>query len=121
MISACTENQADELENLLQGPINPDLTDEHGRTPLHHAARNGHLKCGSPQETKLGENLKIKRKVEEHKAETLENWERVPWGCRGSSQPVKEEHEEQMREVAFRREEQLRADQEESKPSAIGD
>lgn len=42
------------------------------------------------------------RKVEEYKAETFENWQRV-----------KEEHEEKMRDVTLRREEQLRVEQEE--------
>eukprot|EP00438_Fugacium_kawagutii_P026881 Skav217494 [mRNA] locus=scaffold2951:35917:36746:- [translate_table: standard] len=44
MISACRSNRADELEHLLQLPRNPDLRDEAGNRPLHHAAEIGHLK-----------------------------------------------------------------------------
>eukprot|EP00438_Fugacium_kawagutii_P009506 Skav209382 [mRNA] locus=scaffold3334:6755:8099:- [translate_table: standard] len=47
MISACEDNRADKLENLLQCPRNPDLTDELGRTPLYHAAGHGHLKLAT--------------------------------------------------------------------------
>lgn len=69
------------------------------------------------QAIELEENLKRRRKagrdliaklkksfrrVEEYKAETFENWQRV-----------KEEHEEKMRDVTLRREEQLHAEQEE--------
>eukprot|EP00438_Fugacium_kawagutii_P033643 Skav204040 [mRNA] locus=scaffold3:108692:109762:- [translate_table: standard] len=44
MFSACIDNQADRLEDLLQRPINPnDLKDPLGSTPLHCAASLGHL------------------------------------------------------------------------------
>eukprot|EP00438_Fugacium_kawagutii_P023186 Skav215296 [mRNA] locus=scaffold6542:15802:16731:+ [translate_table: standard] len=44
IMSACRDNRADTLEDWLRRPINPDLSDEQGRRPLHHAAQNGCLK-----------------------------------------------------------------------------
>eukprot|EP00435_Cladocopium_sp_Y103_P011594 s837_g3.t1 len=43
MIAASRDNDLPALEALLQGPRTPRLTDFSGRTPLHHAAGNGHV------------------------------------------------------------------------------
>ena len=43
MIAACRDNDPAALEELLQRPQEPNVTDEHGRAPLHFAAAGGHL------------------------------------------------------------------------------
>ena len=43
MISASTNNELIELESLLKKPLNPNVRDEHGTTPLHCAAERGHV------------------------------------------------------------------------------
>ena len=43
MIAASRDNDLPALELLLKGPQTPRVTDVEGRTPLHHAARNGHV------------------------------------------------------------------------------
>ena len=43
MISASTNNELIELESLLRKPLNPNVRDENGRTPLHFAAVTGHI------------------------------------------------------------------------------
>ena len=43
MIAASRGNDFRELEVLMQGPRTPCVTDKDGRTPLHHAAENGHV------------------------------------------------------------------------------
>ena len=43
MITASRDNDLPALELLLKGPRTPRVTDVAGRTPLHHAARNGHV------------------------------------------------------------------------------
>ena len=43
MISASINNDLIELENLLKKPLNPNVRDESGMTPLHCAARRGHV------------------------------------------------------------------------------
>ena len=43
MIAACSDNDPAAVEELLQRPQEPNLTDEHGQTPLHFAAAGGHL------------------------------------------------------------------------------
>ena len=47
VISASTDNDLIALEKILSSPANPNLTDEHGKTPLHCAARNGHVESMS--------------------------------------------------------------------------
>ena len=42
LIAASRENYAVALEELLQQPRTPNLTDDTGKTPLHHAALYGH-------------------------------------------------------------------------------
>ena len=44
MISASGENDSVLLEELLPAPQDPNVVDEYGNTPLHHAAENGHDK-----------------------------------------------------------------------------
>ena len=43
MIDACLQNDPQTLENLLQHPRTPNVTDADGKTLLHHAAENGHM------------------------------------------------------------------------------
>ena len=43
IISAARDNDCNVLEQLLQSPQDPNAADENGNTPLHAAARNGHL------------------------------------------------------------------------------
>eukprot|EP00435_Cladocopium_sp_Y103_P035262 s451_g9.t1 len=43
IIAAARDNNSGVLEELLQRPLDPNVTDADGNTPLHHAARNGHL------------------------------------------------------------------------------
>ena len=43
MIAASRDNDFHALEVLLQGPRTPHVTGVAGRTPLHHAAKNGHV------------------------------------------------------------------------------
>eukprot|EP00435_Cladocopium_sp_Y103_P010626 s837_g2.t1 len=43
MIAASRDSDLGALELLLQGPRTPRVTDVAGRTPLHHAAGNGHV------------------------------------------------------------------------------
>ena len=43
MIAASRDNDFHALEVLLKGPRTPRVTDVAGRTPLHHAAENGHV------------------------------------------------------------------------------
>ena len=43
MISASINNDLIELESLLKKPLNPNVRDEHGTTPLHCAAERGHV------------------------------------------------------------------------------
>ena len=47
MISASTNNDLIELESLLKKPLNPNVRDEHGTTPLHCAAEEDMLKACS--------------------------------------------------------------------------
>lgn len=42
LISASSENDAVALEELLQQPRTPNVTDDTGKTALHHAAAYGH-------------------------------------------------------------------------------
>eukprot|EP00438_Fugacium_kawagutii_P017009 Skav232639 [mRNA] locus=scaffold12:242634:260553:+ [translate_table: standard] len=44
MISAARDNKSIKLKKLLESPRDPAVKDEEGNAPLHHAARNGHLK-----------------------------------------------------------------------------
>eukprot|EP00435_Cladocopium_sp_Y103_P027787 s500_g6.t2 len=44
MISASKQKDSKLLEELLQRPLDPNVTDADGSTPLHYAAQNGHLK-----------------------------------------------------------------------------
>ena len=43
VISASMDNDLIDLEKFLNCPSNPNVTDEHGNTPLHNAARGGHV------------------------------------------------------------------------------
>ena len=43
MMSAARDNDTVGLEQLLKRPRSPNTTDRHGRTPLHHAAGQGHV------------------------------------------------------------------------------
>ena len=43
IISASTKNDFLALEKLLKNPLNPNVTDDRGRTPLHHASKLGHV------------------------------------------------------------------------------
>ena len=43
VISASMDNDLIALEKFLSSPSNPNVTDEHGNTPLHCAARGGHV------------------------------------------------------------------------------
>eukprot|EP00435_Cladocopium_sp_Y103_P056083 s837_g18.t2 len=45
MITASRNNDWRALEKLLHCPRSPNVRDARGRTPLHHAARNGHLQA----------------------------------------------------------------------------
>jgi hypothetical protein len=45
MMTASEDNDLAALEKLLLRPLNPNLTDKDGRTPLHSAARAGHVKA----------------------------------------------------------------------------
>eukprot|EP00438_Fugacium_kawagutii_P003230 Skav223466 [mRNA] locus=scaffold2238:96705:97058:+ [translate_table: standard] len=46
MITACVNDDSGMLEKLLESPRDPNVTDEEGETPLHHAAKSGHVKPG---------------------------------------------------------------------------
>ena len=41
--SLCRDNDSLSLEGLLKKPLNPDVADENGWKPLHHAAKQGHV------------------------------------------------------------------------------
>eukprot|EP00438_Fugacium_kawagutii_P004443 Skav226757 [mRNA] locus=scaffold2319:36102:37172:+ [translate_table: standard] len=43
MIAAARDNNSNVLEELLRKPRSPNRKDAAGKTPLHHAARNGHV------------------------------------------------------------------------------
>ena len=43
IIAAARDNNSVALEQLLQRPLDPNVTDRGGTTPLHHAAGTGHL------------------------------------------------------------------------------
>ena len=43
MIDACLQNHPQTLENLLQRPRTPNVTDADGKRLVHHAAENGHM------------------------------------------------------------------------------
>lgn len=45
MMTASEDNDLAALEKLLLRPLNPNLTDKDSRTPLHSAARAGHVKA----------------------------------------------------------------------------
>eukprot|EP00435_Cladocopium_sp_Y103_P053574 s627_g17.t1 len=66
VISASIDNDLVALEKFLNRPSNPNVTDEHGYTPLHYAARNGHvesmlllLEAGAEKDPPSAENERI--------------------------------------------------------------